>query len=311
MLLNEIVPVFLRAKSVEGRAPATTNWYGWMLGRYQRWLDAQECPESWADIEIIELYIVDCRKELSPNSVAGAYRALNALFRWLLKRRVVLGKPNPWYKQANPLDDIEMQRPPRTKPRSTDVENYLILCASITNMEPKLWIDFRDLLAIRVMYLCGLRAAEVVGLEETDFNLDANLLLVRSGKGGDDRPAPLLSAVIDAFVYYRHVRPVVAHKKLFVSSYSNEQPRPDDLFTTSGLRQMLERRCAVAGITYLNPHSFRHGLAMRLLRKGGDMSLVQKVLGHAQISTTATFYAKWLTDSMIEKFSEIMENSDN
>lgn len=311
MLLSEILPVFLRSKTVEGRARSTVDWYSWMLHRYARWLDDHELVTAWADIETIELYIVDCRSRLSPNSVAGVYRSLNVLFAWLTKRRTLAGQPNPWHKQVNPLADIEMQRPPRTKPRVTDIEDYLKLCAAIADMKTKTWVDFRDLLAIRVLYLCGLRAAEVISLEESDFNLDANLLIVRSGKGGDDRPAPLLPAVIEAFVYYRHVRPAVNHQRLLVSSYSNEVPRLDSLFTTSGLRQMLERRCAAAGVTYLNPHSFRHGLAMRLLNKGGDMSLVQKVLGHAQISTTAMFYAKWLVNPMIEKFQEIMERNDN
>jgi site-specific recombinase XerD len=56
----------------------------------------------------------------------------------------------------------------------------------------------------------------------------------------------------------------------------------------------------------LNPHSFRHGLAMYLLNAGGDMSLVQKILGHAQITTTARHYAEWLTAGVVREYSERM-----
>ena len=70
---------------------------------------------------------------------------------------------------------------------------------------------------------------------------------------------------------------------------------------------MVRRRCKTAGLRVLNPHSFRHGLAMMLLNKGGDMSLVQKVLGHSQISTTARFYAEWLNDGMAREFTEKMK----
>lgn len=311
MLLGEILPTYLQARQVEGLARSTVDWYGWLLRRYDRWLSKRERQLAWTEIETIEAYIVDCRNELKPISVFGTYTTLNVFFVWLVKRKTIEGNPNPYLKQENPMDDIPMQRPPRSKPRVTEVEDYDRLQSSIVDLERKTWVDLRDLLAIRVLYLCGLRAFEVTGLEARDFKLDADVLIVRSGKGGDDRPAPLLAAVADAFVYYQHARPVVIHDKLLVSSYSNEIARPDEPFTTSGLRQMLERRCKVAGIEYLNPHSFRHGLAMRLLNKGGDMSLVQKVLGHSQISTTATFYAKWLVNPMIEKFRQIMTDSDN
>ena len=307
MLFSEIVPVYLQARTVNGLAVTTVNWYGWLLRRYARWLEREHHQDDWTEMETIEAYIADCRKELKPVSVSSTYTTLNVFFEWLAKRKVISGQPNPHLKLPNPMADIPMQRPPRAKPRVTEVEDYDRLQSSIADMEHKTWVDLRDLLAIRVLYLCGLRAFEVVGLEARDFRLDSDVLIVRSGKGGDDRPAPLLPAVTDAFVYYSYARPVVKHDKLFVSSYSNEAARESESFTTSGLRQMLVRRCEVAGVAYLNPHSFRHGLAMRLLNKGGDMSLVQKVLGHAQIGTTATYYAKWLTNPMIEKFRQIME----
>jgi integrase len=70
---------------------------------------------------------------------------------------------------------------------------------------------------------------------------------------------------------------------------------------------MLRRRCQVAGLRMLNPHSFRHGLAMLMLNeRGADMSLVQKVLGHSQISTTARHYAEWLTEGIQREFADKM-----
>ena len=81
---------------------------------------------------------------------------------------------------------------------------------------------------------------------------------------------------------------------------------PDGRLTVSGLRQMLERRCAAAGLAYLNPHSFRHGLAMRLLNRGADMSLVQAILGHSRIATTQQFYARWLVSGLKTQYTEVM-----
>ena len=74
---------------------------------------------------------------------------------------------------------------------------------------------------------------------------------------------------------------------------------------------MVRRRCEHAGIRHLNPHAFRHGLAMLMLNdRHADMSLVQRILGHSQITTTARHYAEWQTDSMLREFTDKMDGFD-
>ena len=308
MLLSDILPSYLQARAVEGLAKTTVDWYGWLLRRYARWLTLHESEAVWSDTETIERYMLHCHSTLKPNSVFGTYTTLRVFCAWLIKRKTLNGLANPYYKQPSPMDEIRLRRPSRAKPRTAELEDYDRLNESIMANGVTTWVDFRDLLAVRILYLGGLRANEAVRLEARDFHLPLEVIVVRQGKGGDDRPVPLLPALAEAFVNYIYVRPQVELSQLLISSYSNGGPR-DDAFTTSGLRQMLERRCAQAGIAYLNPHAFRHGLAMHLLNAGGDMSLVQKVLGHSQISTTATFYAKWLVNPMVKKFTEIMGNN--
>lgn len=116
-----------------------------------------------------------------------------------------------------------------------------------------------------------------------------------------------MPSVIRSFLEYIYARPLSDTDKVFLSADGMLAPR--DVLTPNGLRQMVRRRCAAAGIEYRNPHAFRHGLAIYILNNGGDISLVKRILGHSHIQTTE-IYARWMTDGMIQAFSEVVERSD-
>jgi integrase len=69
----------------------------------------------------------------------------------------------------------------------------------------------------------------------------------------------------------------------------------------------LKRRCTAAGIRYLNPHAFRHGIAMHLLNdKRSDASMVQRILRHSKITTTTESYAEWIIDPLADEYRRQM-----
>lgn len=283
--LTEAVKLFITSKTSAGLSQATLVWYQLNLDAFLRWFGARE---HWPVAADIEAFQASERAKLKPISLAGRYRALNVFFGWCMERELI---------DANPMAKVKRPKVAKHKPRSVTIEDFDRLLSSVSADQ---WIGLRDRLAINVMFLCGLRVSEVAGLIVGDFRLTEGVLLVRNGKGGDDRPVPLLPAVAKAFVEYIYARPASEQNYVFVSAADDQPLKPN------GLRLMLRRRCKAAGIPYMNPHSFRHGLAIYLLNQGGDMSLVQKVLGHARIQTTAEHYAKWLTTGMVEKFSEVM-----
>jgi len=283
--LTEAVTLFITSKTSAGLSQATLIWYRVNLDAFLRWFGARE---RWPVATDIEAFQASERAKLKPISLAGRYRALNVFFSWCMERELI---------DANPMVKVKRPKVAKHKPRSVTIEDFDRLLGSIDTDQ---WIGLRDRLAINVLFLCGLRVSEVAGLIVGDFRLTEGVLLVRNGKGGDDRPVPLLPAVARAFVEYIYARPASEQHYVFVSAADDQPLKPN------GLRLMLRRRCKAAGIPYMNPHSFRHGLAIYLLNQGGDMSLVQKVLGHARIQTTAEHYAKWLTTGMVEKFSEVM-----
>jgi site-specific recombinase XerD len=294
MTVDELLEQFLAGHLSAGHSPRTVDWYRYELRRFFDWLLAQRLHNgNWLRPEVIESYLAASRAGgNAPATVAGHYRALQGWFNWLVQRG---------HLAVSPMADIAAPKVPKKRPKRVELAEFDRLVESIP---PVRWVDLRDRLIVNVLFLCGLRLAECSRLKSSDFRTSEHLLLVREGKGGNDRLVPMLPAVERAFVAYVFNRPACEAHALLLGSDGAGNPR--GAITTGGIRQMVRRRCARAGIRVLNPHAFRHGLAMHLLNKGGDMSLVQKVLGHAQITTTARHYAEWLTEGLTREFVEKM-----
>lgn len=296
MSVDDLLDQFLAEHVAAGHSPKTVDWYEAEVKRFLRWLLANQLQNgNWLKPEVVVRYLAESRKldHNAPATVAGHYRGLHGFFAWLVQSE---------YIDESPLAKIPPPKVPKKEPRRAELSEYDHLLESIPQRR---WIDLRDRLVINTLFLCGLRLSECAKLTAADFRTAEHLLLVREGKGGHQRLVPLLPAIEKAFVHYLYVRPELPGvEALFLSA--NGAGRAVGPIQPGGIRQMLRRRCRKAEQRVLNPHSFRHGLAMHLLNQGGDMSLVQKVLGHSQISTTAKHYAEWLTDGMLREFSEKM-----
>jgi len=291
MSVDDLLVMFLAGHASAGHSTSTIGWYEYEIRRFLVWLQEHQYHNgNWLRPEIIEAYLACARQRGNqPATVAGHYRALRGFFAWLVQRG---------YIDASPLEHVQPPKVPRTQPKRAALDEYARLLDSIPQGS---WIELRDRLVISVLFLCGLRRNECASLTATDFRTDEHLLIVRHGKGGHDRLVPLLPAVERALVAYLWLRPDTQTGALFLAA--NGAGNPVGAMSSSAIYQMLRRRCYRIGLRRLNPHSFRHGLAMLLLNQGGDMSLVQKVLGHAQIATTAKHYAEWLTEGMLREFA--------
>jgi site-specific recombinase XerD len=293
--LTEVIDLFLRSKSAEGLSEKTLEWYQANLGAFVRFLErAGVSGTNWVQTGTVEAFLVSERERVSASTVAARFRSLRPFFVWL--------EGNPDFAIPSPMRRMKPPKVASHLPRQADGAAVDRLLSSIPEGT---WIDLRDRLIITILDCCGLRAAEVCGLALGDFDLGAGVLLVRAGKGGDDRPVPFLPDVARALLAFLLLHPGAPGRVLMVSA-DGSSLGTDGALTVSGLRQMLERRCAAAGLAYLNPHSFRHGLAMRLLNRGADMSLVQAILGHSRIATTQQFYARWLISGLKMQYTEVM-----
>src|SRR3954451_23908301 len=176
---------------------------------------------------------------------------------------------------------------PRRSKKLPQVLNYAEvqkLLAAPRGDEPT---TLRDRALLEVMYACGLRASETIGLEIADVDLHEGFLRAR-GKGSKERLVPLGRKAIAAIsVYLRVGRPQLvgdrAEQKLFVNFRGGA-------LTRQGLYKIVQRHARAAGLAgRMSPHTLRHSFATHLLAGGCDLRAVQEMLGHADISTTQMY----------------------
>jgi site-specific recombinase XerD len=145
----------------------------------------------------------------------------------------------------------------------------------------------RDAALLALAYGCGLRRAEVVALEAGDYNTETGELLVRRGKGNKARTVYVTGGAREAVEAWQLVRgegegpllwPVLKGGKLVARKLSPQT-----------VRDVLHRRVLQAGVKALSPHDLRRSFISDLLEAGADISTVQKLAGHASVSTTTRY----------------------
>jgi integrase/recombinase XerD len=145
----------------------------------------------------------------------------------------------------------------------------------------------RDRALLEVMYACGLRASEAIGLELGDVDLDERMLRAR-GKGSKQRIVPMGQAAMRALrIYLERGRPHLVKERpethLFVNFRGGQ-------LTRQGLYKIVRRHATAAGLAdRMSPHTLRHTFATHLLAGGCDLRSVQEMLGHADVSTTQLY----------------------
>jgi len=184
----------------------------------------------------------------------------------------------------DPTADLRGPRRPQRLPRVLSRDEVNRLLAQPSGSEP---LALRDRALLEVMYACGLRASEAVGLELGDVDLEEGLLRAR-GKGSKERLVPVGRSALAALrVYCVAGRPQLlgprASTRLFVS-------RRGDGLTRQGLYKIVQGHARRAGLEdRMSPHTLRHTFATHLLAGGCDLRSLQEMLGHADLSTTQVY----------------------
>src|SRR3954464_8639954 len=145
----------------------------------------------------------------------------------------------------------------------------------------------RDRALLELMYACGLRASEAIGLELGDVDLDTGVLRAR-GKGAKERPVPVGSAASRALVaYLGRGRPRLVGDRMEATLFLNHR---GGRLTRQGLYKIVQRHARTAGLDQkMSPHTLRHTFATHLLAGGCDLRSLQEMLGHADIATTQIY----------------------
>jgi integrase/recombinase XerD len=186
--------------------------------------------------------------------------------------------------EHDPTAELRGPPKPRRLPLVLSREEVAKLLSEPAGTEPR---TLRDRALLEVMYACGLRASEVVGLELADVDLEEGLLCAR-GKGSKERIVPIgRQAVAALSAYSRSGRPALVkgrvESRLFVNSRGTG-------LTRQGLYKIIQGHARRAGLAEkMSPHTLRHTFATHLLAGGCDLRSLQEMLGHADLATTQVY----------------------
>jgi integrase/recombinase XerD len=218
---------------------------------------------------------------VAPSTLARKVACLRSFYRYLRREGAI---------EHDPTADLRGPRKPQRLPRVLTREQVARLIEQPRGTEP---LALRDRALLEVMYACGLRASEAVGLEQADLDLDEGLLCAR-GKGSKERIVPIGRQAVAALVAYsRAGRPV-----LIDSSRPGAARTQTRLFlnnrggglTRQGLYKIVQGHARSAGLhERMSPHTLRHSFATHLLAGGCDLRSLQEMLGHADLATTQVY----------------------
>jgi len=212
---------------------------------------------------------------LAPTSIRRAQSAVRTYFAFLLDEGVI---------EVDPTERMESPRTGRRLPDVLTPEEIERLIGALDEAKES-WS--RDRAILEVLYGSGLRVSELTDLPLRSVDLDDEVLLV-FGKGSKERLVPLGGAARRALdVYLRQLRPALdrgaGEGRVFLNTRGTPLSR---MAVWSLVKDAAER----AGITKrVSPHTLRHSFATHLLEGGADLTVVQELLGHADISTTQIY----------------------
>ena len=251
---------FIREMEIRNYSARTISCYVSMLANAAKYFHLS--PDKLT-IEQIKDYLHYCTKErgLSVSTINQTINAFRILF------QDVLGMD--WEK-------IKIKRPRKNKhlPDILSREEIAKMLQLTNNPKHKA--------IIAVLYSSGVRREELLNLKIRDIDPDRMLIRVRNGKGNKSRDTLLAQNTLELLrSYYRGYHP---------SEYLFESYRAGTAYSGSSVIKVVQRAVQRAGITKnIYPHSLRHTFATHLLEQGVNLKVIQKLLGHTSMHSTAIY----------------------
>jgi integrase/recombinase XerD len=217
----------------------------------------------------------DARPPASPATIHRKSACLRSFYRHLRRDGLL---------DTDPTATLSTPRRARKLPQVLTRGEIEKLLAQPRGTEPA---ALRDRALLELMYACGLRASEAIGLELLDVDVEEGVLRAR-GKGSKERVVPIGQAALRALrTYLERGRPALVkgapEAHLFVNFRGGQ-------LTRQGLYKIVRRHALTAGLAdRMSPHTLRHTFATHLLAGGCDLRSVQEMLGHADVSTTQLY----------------------
>jgi integrase/recombinase XerC len=289
----ELAADYLRVLANERGASAHT------LRAYEREIEnfVAWTREAYADLSVdliehthIRAYLGTLyERGLSKASAARALAAIRSWFKWLARAGHI---------EQNAASLVSTPKLPRHLPRVPSIEQMNRVVDSVRD-DAASW-PARDRAILEMLYGCGIRNAELVGLNLNDIHWSNEAVLVR-GKGQKQRYVPLADAAAQALRMY------LAERSARLAAASREKPfETPALFlnlqlrglgkgsearlTTRSVGRIVKRIAILRGLSAdVHPHTLRHAFGTHLLEEGADLRAIQELLGHERLSTTQRY----------------------
>ena len=282
----ELSDLFLTYLSVEkGLSRNTVNAYATDLKKYLQFLKKNSRDAQTARKEDIIDFLELLRS--GPYAIPTVCRyisSIKAFYKFLLVENRI---------PEDPTENLQMPRKWERVPKALTIADVKSLLAAKFNDRTAL----RDSSMLELLYSSGLRVSELVNIKLGDIHAEAGFIRV-IGKGSKERIVPVNGRALGRIKrFISEERPVILKKRESLYLFVTRTGRP---MTRQRFWQMLKAVGKQAGIE-LSPHTIRHCFATHLLEGGADLRSVQKMLGHADISTTQ-IYTKVTTDRIKKVF---------
>jgi integrase/recombinase XerC len=267
---------FLRALRERNASAHTIKAYAGDLEQFAGYIG----QARWRDIDhlrirgfLAHLY----ERGLSKTSVARALAAVRSLYRWLGREGVVV--QNPAALVATPRLPKKLPRVPTAEEINSVLDATMPECASFPE---------RDRVILELLYGCGIRNSELIGINLDDIRWSNEAILI-GGKGKKERYVPFgesARAALTAYLPARQ-RTLAAPRKTTSALLVNQR---GGRLTTRSVGRIVKRIAVAKGLSPdVHPHTLRHAFGTHMLEEGADLRAIQEMLGHERLSTTQRY----------------------
>jgi len=280
--MQEQIQDFLNFLDTEkGYADNTIAAYRNDLTQFLRYLEQQDQYSTWAEVDkdTIINYILNLKeREYTSSTVARKVAAIKSFFHYLMAEKIIVDDPTAT------LDSPKVKkRLPKAISRE-DIERLLAAPAQGTSAKPQ-----RDRALLEMLYASGMRVTELVSLDVSDVNLASGTVRVRGKKASSkERIIPVGDRALEALrTYVNRGRMQLVRDPEERALFLNHRGQR---LTRQGLWLIIKHYVDEVGISEdVTPHTLRHSFAAHKLSQGKSLQDIQKLLGHANISTTQVY----------------------
>ncbi len=284
--------------SLERRlSPKTLEAYSRDLEQFLRFLTGHigEPPSPASISELrpadIRAFMADRRGEgVGARTLGRQIAALRSFARFCERREIAT---------TTAFSSVRPPKQPKSLPKALSIGDSAALIDTSETLSEEPWIAARDAAVLMLLYGCGLRISEALGLKRADAPVGATDVIRVTGKGGRERIVPVLPAVRRAIETYIDLMPFALEPDMAVFRGTRGGPLSPRIvqLTIARLRGALGFEASVT------PHALRHSFATHLLGRGGDLRTIQELLGHASLSTTQ-IYTSIDTERLLEVYKK-------